>query len=508
MSTPRILIVNPPFYRLQGESLIHYPPGCCYVAASLEQAGFESEIYNADYDPEKKTLLGNTNHINVKALLRQHADYQERLAAKNDPVWLEIEGVLRQKRPDILIVSVFTTTLTAGTRIARMAREVNPGVKVIFEGCFNRGLHCAVDPGSEADYSVVDFGISNEPEIPARELLKALSRGETDFSAIPGLTWKRPDGAVVRNEPGPYVQDLDSLPFPARHRMLDADRIPPHAFQGIYGSRGCPFDCVFCGCHTSMGYKPRTRSAQNIVDEIEQVHKRFGTRYFYLCDDIFFISKDRAQEFCERLIKKRLPVYFSAQTRAELVDEKTLALVKRAGGQHIAVGVEVGNPDIRKLIRKGNTVDDVRKCARMIRDAGLRMVAFTMVGLPWEGEKEIRQTVDLIKEIKPYIVFGYMPTPAAGTELKRIVEAKNPSGLEMFHDTCHIDASAGISINMSPEERRAILEWALDEFTAINKKSLFADVFSRPGFYWALAHDMGFFKRPGLVFKYLKDYLS
>lgn len=508
MKEDKVLIVNPPFYRLQGESLIHYPPGCCYVAAMLESVGVESEIYNADYDPEKKTLLGNTNHINVKALIKQNEDYRRRLNAASDPVWYEISSVLRDKRPDYLIVSVFTTTLTAGTRIAKMAKEINPDVKVIFEGCFNRGLHCAVDPGTEGDYSVIDFGISNEPEKPISELMPALLRGETDFSSIPGLTWKNDKGEVIKNEPGPYVENLDELPFPARHRMMNWEKTPPHSFQGIYGSRGCPFDCVFCGCHTSMGYKPRTRSAENIVAEMEEVHKRFGTRYFYLCDDIFFINKERAHEFCNRLIEKNLPIYFSAQTRAELVDEETLRLVKKAGGQHIAVGVEVGNPDIRKLIRKGNTIDDVRNCARMIREAGLRMVAFTMVGLPWEGEKEVRETVALIKEIKPYIVFGYMPTPAAGTELQRIVEAKNPRGLEMFHDTCHIDPSAGISINMDPEERRAILEWALDEFTAINKKNLFADVFSRPGFYWALAHDMGFFKRPGLIFKYLKDYIS
>ena len=115
---PKILIVNPPFYRLQGTSLIHYPPGCCYVAAALEEAGFESVIYNADYDPSRKTILGNTNHINFKALTSQHEDYVRRLGDRDDPVWQELRAFLAGFRPDILIVSVFSTTLTAGNRIA------------------------------------------------------------------------------------------------------------------------------------------------------------------------------------------------------------------------------------------------------------------------------------------------------------------------------------------------------------------------------------------------------
>ena len=232
------------------------------------------------------------------------------------------------------------------------------------------------------------------------------------------------------------------------------------------------------------------------------------TNLSYICDDIFFIKKDRAHEFCNILIDKKLPIYFSCQTRAELVDDKTLSLVKKAGGQHIAVGVEVGNQRIRDLIKKGNSVDDVRNCANLIKKNGLRMVAFTMVGLPWEGKDEIEDTVNLVREIDPYIVYPYMPTPAAGTELAEIMGKKNPHGLETFRDICHINPKADISERMGPEEREGVLEWAMSEFVKINRRSLVRDIFSRPGFYYALANDMAFFHKPSLLFSYVKDYMS
>jgi radical SAM superfamily enzyme YgiQ (UPF0313 family) len=478
------------------------------MAATLEEAGFDSLIYNADYDRTKKTILGNTDHINVRALTGQYDEYERRLHDDDDPIWAQIRGYISRYNPDILIVSVFNTTLTAGNKIAKIAKGLNPNVLTIFEGCTNRGLHCAIDVTINGDFSAMDFAIKGEPEVTIVELAKAISVEAADFSDIKGLSWKRCDGQIIHNQDRPYLEDLDRLPFPARHRLDGYQDMPPHCFQGIYGSRGCPFDCIFCGCHTSMGYNPRVRSAMNMVDEVEYVYKKYKTRYFYICDDIFFFYKERAHEFCRLLLERHLPVFWSAQTRAEMVDKETLALVKKAGGQHIAVGVEVGNTQIRKLIKKGNTVDDVRECARLIRESGLYMVAFCIIGLPWEGKGEIQDTVNLVKEIQPYIVYPYMPTPAVGTELAAVMLEKNPEGLQEFRDRCHIDTSAGITERVSQEERKAILEWALDEFVKINRKSLLGNILKRPNFYWALAQDMAFLRHPGYFLGYLKDYFA
>lgn len=245
-----------------------------------------------------------------------------------------------------------------------------------------------------------------------------------------------------------------------------------------------------------------------MIAEIEETYKKYKTRYFYVCDDIFFIDKKRAQKFCKLLLKKKLPVFWSAQTRAEMVDEKTLKMAKKAGCQHIAVGVEVGNPHIRELIKKGNSVDDVRRCAQLLHKVGLRMVAFCIIGLPGEGKKEIEDTVNLVKEIKPYIVYPYFPTPAVGTELAKIVEEKNPEGLAKYRDRNHIDPSAPLTEGMTSKERKKVIKWAVEEFVKINKNSLIIDITRRPMFYWALAQDMNFLKHPKFFLGYIKDYLN
>ncbi|MCL5072829.1 MAG: B12-binding domain-containing radical SAM protein [Actinobacteria bacterium] len=503
----KILIVNPPFYRLQNASLVHYPPGCCMVAAVLEKIGYAPVIYNADYDPDKKTILGNTDHLNVNVLTRQYNDYLKRLNGNTDPIWKEIKNYLKEYNPDVLVVSVFNTTLTAGNKIAKMAKELNPKVITIFEGMTNRGLHCAIDPSTAGDFSVMDYAIRKEPELTIMELMKAIEKGLKDFSKIKGISYKK-NGKVVHNPDRMPLMDLDKLPFPGRHLLDGSENMPPHTFQGIYGSRGCPFQCIFCGCHTSMGYKPRVRSAESMIAEIEDTYKKFGTRYFYICDDIFFIDKKRAQKFCQILMKKKLPIYWSAQTRAEMVDEKTLRMAKKAGCQHIAVGVEVGNPEIRKLIKKGNLVEDVRRCAELIHKVGLRMVAFCIIGLPGEGRQEITDTVNLVKEIKPYIVYPYFPTPASGTELASILEKENPQGIAEYRDRNALDASAPLVNSLNPKERKELIAWAIGEFVNINKHNLVLDVMMRPKFYWALANDMNFFKHPQFFLGYIKDYLN
>lgn len=473
----KILIINPPYYRLQGQSLVHYPAGCCYMAAALEKAGFKTVIYNADWDKEQKTILGNTNHLNLK----------KQLKTKNNSVWHEIKSYLVKSSPDILIISVFGTTLEAGNKIAQFAKTKNPKVITIFEGCFNRGLHTSINPGKQGDFSVMDFAIRGEAEETIVELVRAIEKGINDFSKIKGLSWNK-NKKQFHNPDRPWNKSLDTLPFPARHLVDGYEKMPPHAFQAIYGSRGCPYNCTFCASHIGMGYKPRLRSAQNLVSEIEDVYQKFKTRYFYLCDDIFFIDKFRAREFCQLLIKKKLPIYFSVQTRAELVDLETLKLVKKAGGQHIAVGVEVGDERVRKLIKKGNSVDDVKRCARLIKEAGLRLAAFCMIGLPWEEKKEIEATVNLIKEIKPYIIYPYVPHPSVGTEL--------------FNQVKKADSD-----KMKIKEQELAISWAMKELEKINKKSLIGDILLRPGFYLALASDMNFFKHPKYLLGYLKDYL-
>jgi radical SAM superfamily enzyme YgiQ (UPF0313 family) len=499
----KILLINPPFYRLQNASMVHYPPGPCSMAATLERAGYDPVVFNADWTPQKKTIIGNINHLRIEALAEANEMYRRRLDDPGDPVWQELRAFVQGFKPDLVGISVFNTTLHSGHMAARIAKELFPQVAIFLEGSQNRGFHCAIDPAPVADYSIVDFAVSHEPEITVLELVEALRAGKREFGEVAGLTWKR-NGDLVRNQPRPYVTSLDELPWPARHRMWRVEEMPPKAHLSIYGSRGCPFHCKFCGCHNSWGYKPRLRSASSMVDEIEHVHRTYGTRYFYLCDDIFFIKKQRALEFCERLRERRLGVYWSGQTRAEICDDAVLAAMKKAGGQSISVGVESGSQRILDLIEKGNTLEDVRACARKLKQHGLRMSAFCILGLPEESPEEIRATVDFVKELDPFICFPYLATPAVGTELHRMVRDRaEQETLEekSFADPRYTLMGAGLD----EEQRGRVIEKAMQDLSRLNKTKMLADFFRRPGFWWAYARDTGALTRPSHLWDYLLD---
>ncbi len=475
------------------------------MAASLEQAGYDSLVYNADWSPEKKTIIGNINHLRIKALAETNRMFLKRLEDPGDPVWREMRNFIQDFKPDIVGISVFNTTLRSGHMTARIVRELFPEALTFLEGSQNRGFHCAIDPAPVADYSVIDAAVRKEPEITVVELVEAVRAGKRDFSDILGLSWRN-GGEVTHNPDRPFVEDLDLLPWPARHKMWRVEEMPPKAHLSIYGSRGCPFKCKYCGGHNSWGYRARLRSAKHMVDEIEHVSKTYGTRYYYLCDDILFINKQRTLGFCEELKSRRLDVYWSGQTRAEIVDDERLAAMKGAGGQSLSIGVESGSQRILDLVNKGNTVDDVRRCARLIEKHGLRMSAFCMLGLPEETPEEIRATVKLVKEIDPFVCFPYLATPAIGTELYEMV--RDQSGDIPFENVNYADPTHTVSKSLAEEEKARIIEEAMVELARLNKLKMAMDVFKRPRFWWAYIRDTGSLRRPSHMLDYIRDYFS
>jgi radical SAM superfamily enzyme YgiQ (UPF0313 family) len=384
--------------------------------------------------------------------------------------------------------------------MARLIREEHPEIPIVLGG-----VHASIAPEACLEAcDAFDVVVRGEAEKTSSRLFSALlNSGHKDLASIRGLVFRKNGTLINTGDPEP-VEDLDSLPFPARHLLVDLDKMPPHAFQSLYGFRGCPFKCIFCGSFNVFGRKPRMRSAQSMADEIEMVYKTYGTRYFYLCDDIFMLRRERAIEFCSIMEKKRLPVYYSVQARGEMLDPELLRWLKRTGCQHIAIGVEVGDEEIRKLIRKGNTVDQMRKAARLIREAGLRMVGFFMFGFPWETREHMLKTLHLMEELRPCIAFPYIVTPSPGTELLEIAQHMGLVGGQMDYASFHHESpKMGLTAKIPEAERKELIDFILERFTVHNKESLQWDLFRRPRFYWAAASDAGITSSFRVSLKYL-----
>ena len=170
-----------------------------------------------------------------------------------------------------------------------------------------------------------------------------------------------------------------------------------------------------------FGKQFRFRSADSVVDEMIALHRDYGTRHFYFVDDAMTMDRQRTERICRRLIDEQLGFTWNMMTRIDAVDEELLALVARAGCVQIDYGIESGNPDTLKRIHKPHTAEMVRRIVPLTRRYGIRPVGFFILGFPWEDPQATDATLQLMRDLSPYIVFqpaiASILIPFPGTEI-------------------------------------------------------------------------------------------
>ena len=181
--------------------------------------------------------------------------------------------------------------------------------------------------------------------------------------------------------------------------------------------RGCPFQCVFCS-HNS-GFKPRYRTPANVLDEIEQILERYRPTRIRIEDETFGLHMGRTKEILEGIIERGFHhrVRFSAQTRVDRVDEEFIRLLKTANFETLELGVETGNPEILRKIKKGITLDQVEHAVGLAKANGLRVWCKFILGHPDETPATIRDTIDFIAKINPDQLSVSIMTPFPGTPI-------------------------------------------------------------------------------------------
>ena len=406
----RILLVSPPYTRLKGLVERFFPMGLGYIGATLREAGHEVAIYNA----ENPSLSEGVESWGAANRLLAFERYQRRLRNADDPIWHEVRAVIEDFRPDAIGIGCMTVTYESSKQIMRIAREWNPHVPLVWGG-----PHPTEVPGEVIREDVVDFVVAGEGELTARELFDRLASGSRHFDDIGGI-WYKKDGEVVQNPTRKFIKDLNELPFPDRKMMLNIhgySRALMADFVGdIVSSRGCPHECGFCSVMNVWGRSVRWRSPDNVIAEIETVKRDFGTIEFHFWDDTFTINRRRTDTMLRALIDQQANITCSCLTRADVLDEALIELMKDAGCYHVALGLESGSE--RQLVNmKKITSADGRRAARLLNDKPRFWTALMMVGLPDETEDEIMQIWNYIKDIRPSAVAFSVFSPFPGTEM-------------------------------------------------------------------------------------------
>ncbi|MBI5521389.1 MAG: B12-binding domain-containing radical SAM protein [Desulfarculus sp.] len=405
--TPRLLLMEPPFYRLMegGYGLTRYPLGLGYLAAAVRAAtDWEVTAYNGDFVPRAAPFR-------VTYLTGQgFAKYQANLADPQAPPWQEARRVLASCRPGVVGLSLKSPTLAAGLALARLAKELDPGVLVVAGGPHVTAVGPAVLRHPELDMAVLGEG-----EATLVELLRAWEQGR-DPAQVAGLALRR-GGELVATATRAPLRDLDSLPWPrpaANQALWDYRRYPASAFRGLLASRGCPRGCSYCGSRRIWGGVRRRRPAAVAAEARSLWEQRVGPLHFE--DDTFGVDAAHLPDLCQGLAQGCPGLAFTCETHVSLVTPQALDSLQKAGCLGIQLGIESGDDRVLKTMRKGFCIRQALEACRLIRERGLRLECFFMVGLPQEDESSLGRTLRVIQALDCDKVIYSIFTPYPGTE--------------------------------------------------------------------------------------------
>lgn len=328
------------------------------------------------------------------------------------------EKDLKEFMPDYLLVNVATPTFKNDLNSLTVAKEICPDIITIAKGAafFNVALDVMY---FQKDLDLIIYG---EPEETLREILKGRR-----YKYIKGLYY-REDLRAKFTGPRPFIQDLNKLPFPARHLVDNTIYRRPdnNEVQAVIKvSRGCPYHCFFCLATPVSGAKVRRRSPDNIIEEIKECIDKYGITNFIFWSDVFNADKEWVMELCDKIIENELDITWSANTRADTADEEMAYKMYDAGCRLVSIGVESGSQEILNNIGKRITLDDVRLTVKIFKRAGIKIYNYFVIGLPWDDEDTIEDTIEFAIELDSDFISFYTATPLPGTKFYEYAKENN-----------------------------------------------------------------------------------
>ncbi len=378
-----VLLVNstPLFAKVVGHTerveVTQTPPlGILYLAAVLEKAGYKVAVED----------MITSKHC-VESLAQAY------------------EGV------PLVGIGATTPAFNTALDIAKAVKTWSPETTVVMGG-----PHVTFQAEEAVENPHVDMIVRREGEETISELASYVLLGKGKLKEIKGLTYR--NYKTIRSSPDRMAfEDLNTLPFPARH-FLD---MSVYQLKGsLISGRGCPYKCQFCAAGPFSGYRYRVRSPENVVEEIEYCYHRFGFEEFIFADDSFTAFPERTMGMCELMNELNFSPTWTCESRVNTITPDLLKVMAESGCQRIQYGVEAGTAEILKSINKQITVEMIEKAVEWTLSAGIKVVCNFIIGHPEDTRETVRQTIAFARNLREKgdveTVFA-IATPFPGTEL-------------------------------------------------------------------------------------------
>jgi len=421
-----VTLVNPPYPSGAHQHSPFTSLGILYLAAVLEKNQYEIDV------------------IDCQALKLSYE---------------KVRSEISKRQPKVVGITSTTLTYKSALCIAKIAKEVCPSCLTVLGGC-----HATFwDDKALQECPYLDVVVRKEGENTLLELVQRLEAGKS-FRDVLGTTCRK-DGKIVKNPDRPYIENLDDLPFPARH-LLPIERLlkSGEVIFPVMASRGCAYWCDFCTAVRMFGRKYRMRSPKNVVDELEFLQNTYGADYFTFCDDVFTLNQPRTAEMCEEIRNRKLKIKWDCGTRVDMVTKELLLKMREAGCIAVWFGVESGSQRIIDEMEKGFSIAQTMRTFNWAKEVGLTTIPQVILGFPGETKETAWETIKLVEKISPNNVGFYnVATPFPGTPMNDFVKE---NGWLKIADFDKYDTVTPIfeTPTLSMKELREIREKAFQRF--------------------------------------------
>ena len=329
---------------------------------------------------------------------------------------------LRQKKPKVLGIQCYSFDVCIVNRMLKIAKDINPGIVTIIGG-----PHPTAVPESVfSDFNNLDFAIRGEGEISfPLFMMYILSNDRKSLVNVPGLIYRSGDRTVVNEQS--TIKDLDFWDIPSWDSMDPrrySEQVQGAFYKGlpvapIITSRGCPYECTFCSNKILMGRVLRFRDIEKVVSEIQLLSTTYGVKEIQILDDNFSMNKKRVLRFCEEIKKRRIEIHiaFPNGLRLDSLDKEILLALKDIGAYLITVGIESGSQRVLDHMKKALKLDMIKEKVKLIKNIGLKVNAFFIVGYPAETKEDIEKTIRFARTLPLDIAHFSCFLPLPGTEI-------------------------------------------------------------------------------------------
>ncbi len=346
-----------------------------------------------------------------------------------------VKMVLSEFQPHVVGATGVTMNIKKSIKIIKDYKEEDTNVFTVMGG-----PHVTFDADNIlSENSFVDCIVRGEGELTSIELLERLDAGSS-LREVAGISY-RDNGKIVHNPDRPLIEDINVLPYPARHLIQLSKYRALGLPVNMVTSRGCPHKCIFCVGSKMVGRKVRYYDVNRVVDEFEMLSK-LGFKQINIVDDLFTSKKNRCIAICQEIVRRGISHPWTAFARVDTVSKELLENLREAGCTMLCFGIESGNQEILDTIKKKITLEKCQKAVDLCNETGIGPMTSYILGLPGETHETITKTVDFAKKLSPNHGFHIL-APFPGTEVR---EKKEEYGLRIFTDDWdRYDANQSVS---------------------------------------------------------------